>query len=250
MVWPPCCWGWSADVADHNAKGDTVMMPRFMVTVAGAAIVVAAMAGAGCSSKNSSTGSSNTAPIYTSTTAPFYTGPKRTVAQTPTCQPPATYGPIPGLPNTSECQNPRPAPPAPEAGAVAAQYKIIINGQDITPTPSQFPGKVQCTKGTTGTTGSTDWTIETTGSTSSATATVSDTDPPQVTGVTVNGPGSVNGIGRSQWTWGGSLRVPVPGNAEVSKSGKTYTFTGNLSPFFVTGTTGSPVPFEFDATCP
>jgi hypothetical protein len=217
-------------------------MPRFMVTVAGAAIVVAAMAGAGCSSKNSSMGSSNTAPISTSTTAPFYTGPKRTVAQTPTCQPPATYGPYPGSPNISGCQNPRPAPPAPDAGAGAAQYKTIINGQEIT--NSQNPGKVRCTQGTTG------LTIAASGSNANADADVSNTDPPQVTSVSVIAPGNTSE--GTHWIW----RVypgygpNFPGNAEVSKSGKTYTFTGNLSPVFIVSTTGSPVPFEFDATCP
>jgi hypothetical protein len=214
-----------------------------MFAIAGAAIVIAAVAG--CSSKNSSTGSSNTAPIYTSTTAPFYTGPKRTVAQTPapthTCQPPATYGPTPGHPDISGCQYARPASPAPEA----AQYKIIIDGKDIT--PSQYPGKVQCTKGQQGL--PTGWTIETSASTASAIAEVSDTDPPQVVSVSVaEGGGAPQG---HNWRWGGLSHGPtIPGDAEVSKSGKTYTFTGNLSPFYITSTTGSPVPFEFDATCP
>jgi hypothetical protein len=172
-------------------------MPRFMVAVAGAAIVIAAMAG--CSSKDSSTGSSNTSPTSV--------GVAQTVApQTPTCAPGGKYSPVYG------CQffgTPTPSRPA----APAAQYKIIVNGQDIT--VIQVRSRVGCGPDGTG------FTVAAYGSSPSATATVSNTDPSQVISVSVSEEGSPGISAGNNWNWR-SVTLQgqpfTPGNAEVSKS--------------------------------
>lgn len=82
-----------------------------------------------------------------------------------------------------------------------------------------------------------------------ATAVVSNTDPPQLISVAVT-QGSLSDSRTFSWTNHPNPRLPEPGNAEVSKSGRTYKFTGNIPPHYNGILAGSPVPFEFDATCP
>jgi hypothetical protein len=45
--------------------------------------------------------------------------------------------------------------------------------------------------------------------------------------------------------WEYSQGHPASGNAQLARSGDTYTFTGTIQ----AGTGGSPVPFEVDVTC-
>ncbi|MDT5348085.1 MAG: 19 kDa lipoprotein antigen [Mycobacterium sp.] len=81
-------------------------------------------------------------------------------------------------------------------------------------------------------------------------ARVTNSDPPQVERVSLS------------WAKTGNeylVQPGKPGNGAVTKSGKTYKITGNIQPMSWTPggdpnsgnrPSGSPAPFEFDATCP
>ena len=82
--------------------------------------------------------------------------------------------------------------------------------------------------------------------------TVTTDDPPQALLVELIGSPE-----NEQWVWAPQPSppdhtFPLPGNAVVTKSGKTYTITGNISPTEGVDPkpTGSPVPFETNVTCP
>jgi hypothetical protein len=126
----------------------------------------------------------------------------------------------------------------------AAQWKIIVNGQDIS---GHVPGMPTCY-----TTGPLETNIQILGDNQQAEVTP---DNQVVYVMLYQEP-------NSNWGWfsaQSSLHQGGPGpggDATVTKSGNTYKITGHVSP---TGPsfagqqpalTGTPVPFEFDATCP
>jgi lipoprotein antigen len=70
--------------------------------------------------------------------------------------------------------------------------------------------------------------------------TVTNTDPPEVVNV------EMRSYPDKHWLWN---RGQQPGDAAVTKNGNTYRVTGSIAP--ASGSAdASPVPFEFEATCP
>lgn len=83
--------------------------------------------------------------------------------------------------------------------------------------------------------------------------TITADDPPQAIYVELDASVPEN----EEWVWAPQPSppdhtFPLPGNAAVTKSAKTYQITGNISPTegIDPKPKGSPVPFEANVTCP
>jgi hypothetical protein len=85
-------------------------------------------------------------------------------------------------------------------------------------------------------------------------AKIYNTTPPQVKQVSI-----VDATGETYSYLSPTEPVPITnvlgGDAQVASSGNTYRITGHISPYLLPGMGGrvsnpTPVPFEFDATCP
>ena len=117
-----------------------------------------------------------------------------------------------------------PAIQLPTAGA--APFKVVVNGQDITGRGYSTPSCQDQDNGYQINIG--------------AASVVLSHDRTQVQDLNLLHP-------PNQWGWGPGR----PGNVQVTQSGNTYTFTGNVPPIDSNGVpNGSPVPFEVDVTCP
>jgi Mycobacterium 19 kDa lipoprotein antigen len=110
------------------------------------------------------------------------------------------------------------------APAAAAPSKIVVNGQDITQNKAASPVCADQQNG---------FHIQGNGLFA-----VLSSDKTQVQDLDLM---SVS----QQWGWAPGH----PGNVQLTQSGNTYTFTGNIAPSVQGSASGNPVPFEADVTC-
>ena len=164
----------------------------------------------------------------------------------------ACYG-RPAPASTAPSTKPAPASssvPTGSPNAGPAQYKAIVNGQDIT----AAGGTVLCEPSE-----------DIYGSATRIMTGGSNPNPPTYFDVRVNDSSlkvsgitlGTNGANGKVWSYnigGAGGTYGSPGNATATRSGKTYKITGNIPSGLVGGgpgsTLGDLVPFEFDATCP
>jgi len=128
------------------------------------------------------------------------------------------------------------------------QYKIIINGQDITVgTADEGGGDIGCLH--TGTDNN-QIDIRVEAARDMQDAYVTNTDPPQVVRVAL---ADANTGMEYLFDPTQNQSQHIGGDAKVTKSGNTYKVTGHISPY-LNGMShvydAAPVPFEYDATCP
>jgi len=186
-----------------------------LVVVAAAAIVVGGLAG--CSDNKSTTSSSTTTRSTTSSS---------TTTRSTTSSP------------TTTRSSAGSSSPTRSTAAGPAPYKIIVNGRDINAPEGRF-SDVGCGLQRTNE-GNNVFNITVRGG-------VAELDPEQSKVLSVG----LHDSGTNVWWMG---QGGANGNASLTKSGNSIKITGNVSlmsdPTRNPKPIGSPVPFEFDVTCP
>jgi hypothetical protein len=143
------------------------------------------------------------------------------------------------------------APAAHADPTSGANYKIVVNGKDITQYAVMMAGHYNFNGSTTLVCqGNSNETL------SAGTVDIVWVEPGKVTKVDLSD-------GTTNWLYfpadrpvfnrfGQQIGGPLPGDAQFVLNGKTYQVTGHISPSnsYNKSAAGPPVPFEFDATCP